>query len=65
MFSLIINDADWVNTNFINSGGAAITYGSMLAQEDKYYEGGQTATRSSDYIIEGTEDGSLYRSVRF
>jgi hypothetical protein len=65
-FSLsIYSNANARFADVINSGGNTIVYGSMLAQEDKYYSGGKAATRPPSFAIEGTEDKELYRSVRF
>lgn len=66
VFALIINDN--INsryTNIINSGGTSLALGSILAREDRYFIGGQTATRPPNYIIEGTDEDPLYQSLRY
>jgi hypothetical protein len=66
IFSIIVNNStSFTNSNFINSGGSSLSYGSMFAQEDKYFNGGKTASRPPSYRIEGTENDEIYRSVRY
>ena len=36
----------------------------MLAQEDNFYHGGNTATRSASFTIDGTDDDVIYQSVQ-